>query len=152
MAPVYPYPNPYIPSEVEINVYEGGPASYYPTSSSYYYCDDPAGYYPYVPQCFTAWKQVTTSEPLAGNPIPAPAISQRDDDYRQLNAYADRFYHTDINNPGAREELKDLGKEVKTFRKTLVRKAYNTKDILKDTDDLKNRISAQQKELSQNKF
>ena len=39
-APVYPYPNPYVPPMVAP---QPGPV--------WYYCQNPAGYYPYVPAC-----------------------------------------------------------------------------------------------------
>ena len=31
------------------------------TSQSWYYCSDPAGYYPYVTQCNTGWQTVPAS-------------------------------------------------------------------------------------------
>jgi hypothetical protein len=46
-APVYPYPDPYAPPAA-------APPS--PAPTTYYYCDDPAGYYPYVPECRTPWR------------------------------------------------------------------------------------------------
>jgi hypothetical protein len=36
-----------------------GPA---PTGQ-YWYCDDPAGYYPHVTQCSAAWRAITTAPP-----------------------------------------------------------------------------------------
>ena len=52
-APVYPYPDPYQPPVV---VAPAPPAAQPP--AVYYYCDNPAGYYPYVPQCLTPWRTV----------------------------------------------------------------------------------------------
>lgn len=49
-APVYPYPDPYVPPQVVA----GAP----PAPSVYYYCDSPQGYYPYVAQCPTPWRTV----------------------------------------------------------------------------------------------
>lgn len=46
-APVYPYPNPYVPPSI--------PA---PTGPMWYWCPAPAGYYPYVAACSTAWQAV----------------------------------------------------------------------------------------------
>jgi hypothetical protein len=57
-APVYPYPDPYQPPVV---VAPGPPVSGPPVAQPpavYYYCDNPAGYYPYVPQCLTPWRMV----------------------------------------------------------------------------------------------
>ncbi len=50
-APVYPYPNPYVPPG--IGVY--GPGV---TVRFWYYCYNPAGYYPYVPYCYGPWHRV----------------------------------------------------------------------------------------------
>jgi hypothetical protein len=47
-APIYPYPDPYLPPTVA--------AAPRPT---YWYCNNPAGYYPYVPQCAVPWQPVT---------------------------------------------------------------------------------------------
>jgi hypothetical protein len=47
--PVYPYPDPYQPPAV---VAPPAPARLY------YYCDNPRGYYPYVPACRTPWRGV----------------------------------------------------------------------------------------------
>lgn len=56
-----PYPNPYLP-----------PAMALPPSSSppqyWYYCANPAGYYPYVAQCSVDWQQVQATQP----PVPPP--------------------------------------------------------------------------------
>jgi hypothetical protein len=50
-APVYPYPDPYVPPVVA-----AAPA---PTpGATWYYCDNPAGYYPYVAQCTAPWRPV----------------------------------------------------------------------------------------------
>jgi hypothetical protein len=47
--PIYPYPYPYAPPVV---VTPAPPAEYY------YYCANPPGYYPYVPECFGPWSEV----------------------------------------------------------------------------------------------
>ena len=47
-APVYPYPDPYIPPVVAAPV----------PQPSWYYCANPPGYYPYVPQCAVPWRPV----------------------------------------------------------------------------------------------
>jgi hypothetical protein len=63
--PYYGYPPPvvYAPPPV---VYAPPPVVYTPPAPSYvqqpaqtwYYCDNPQGYYPYVSACSTAWRQV----------------------------------------------------------------------------------------------
>ena len=58
---VEPYPDPYQPPVVVI------PAP--PTPPQYwYYCADPAGYYPYVAQCRVNWQRV----PATAQPAPPP--------------------------------------------------------------------------------
>jgi len=59
-TPVYPYPDPYQPPV--INVLPAPAAPQY-----WYYCADPAGYYPYVVQCRVGWRAVPAT------PAPAPA-------------------------------------------------------------------------------
>lgn len=57
-GPVYPYPDFYMPPENVI------PA---PTGVYWYYCQNPAGYYPYVGRCLVPW------QPLPPQPVPPPA-------------------------------------------------------------------------------
>jgi hypothetical protein len=71
-APVYPYPDPYQPPVVMVEQPSVSAAPVYappptqlaepvaaPTPSQYwYYCEEPAGYYPYVSQCPRAWQKV----------------------------------------------------------------------------------------------
>ncbi len=51
-APIYPYPNPYIPPVIAA-----------PQANMWYWCSAPAGYYPYVAQCSTPWQAVTPRPP-----------------------------------------------------------------------------------------
>lgn len=44
--PIYPFPDPYQPPAVGA------------TGQMYYYCDQPPGYYPYVPECRVPWRAV----------------------------------------------------------------------------------------------
>jgi hypothetical protein len=60
-APVYPYPDPYVPPVVTV---PAAPAS----APVWYYCSNPAGYYPYVPECPLPWQQVAATATA-----PAPA-------------------------------------------------------------------------------
>ena len=46
-APIYPYPNPYVP-----------PVIVQPQPNYWYYCNNPAGYYPYVADCLVPWQPV----------------------------------------------------------------------------------------------
>lgn len=56
-APVYPYPDPYLPPAV---IAPPAPAV---AQQYWYYCPKPAGYYPYVPRCTTAWQAVPANPP-----------------------------------------------------------------------------------------
>lgn len=71
-APIYPYPDPYVPPQLVGGAppavvavapppaAPGAPpaAAAPPAPSLYYYCDNPPGYYPYVTQCPTPWRTV----------------------------------------------------------------------------------------------
>lgn len=59
-APVYPYPDPYQPPVVVSQ-----PA---PATPVWYYCGNPAGYYPYVPRCAIPWQTVPAAPSAAGPP------------------------------------------------------------------------------------
>lgn len=55
-APVYPYPDPYTPPVVAVAPpVAPAPA---PAAQNWYYCANPQGYYPYVPQCAVPWQAV----------------------------------------------------------------------------------------------
>ena len=56
-VPVYPYPDPYLPSDWAAPPPPAGEAM--PAAGSYwYFCPASNGYYPYVPSCPTGWQQV----------------------------------------------------------------------------------------------
>ena len=59
-APVYPYPDPYVPPVVVVPAQpEPPPFPAPPPAANYwYYCPNPPGYYPYVPNCPTNWTPV----------------------------------------------------------------------------------------------
>lgn len=51
-APIYPYPDPYLPATV-------APPPPGPTPApTWYYCPKPQGYYPYVGECTVPWQPV----------------------------------------------------------------------------------------------
>ena len=56
-APAYPYPD----AVADYYVAGAGPA---PGGATWWYCANPAGYYPYVPACPTPWR------PVAATPQP----------------------------------------------------------------------------------
>jgi hypothetical protein len=56
-APVYPYPDPYQPPVIV------APAEPPPPPQYWYYCPNPQGYYPYVPQCPSPWQKVPAAAP-----------------------------------------------------------------------------------------
>jgi hypothetical protein len=58
-APVYPYPDPYVPPPVVVApVAPPAAASAPPPAQYWYYCDSAGGYYPYVPVCPSGWRPV----------------------------------------------------------------------------------------------
>lgn len=61
-TPVYPYPDPYLPPGVAVV-----PA---PAGQVWYYCGNPPGYYPYVPQCAMPWQLVQPGAALPPPPSP----------------------------------------------------------------------------------
>lgn len=62
-APVYPYPDPYLPPAPPV-VVAPPVQNPLPPAQYWYYCPDPEGYYPYVPQCRVPWERVPASPPL----------------------------------------------------------------------------------------
>ena len=65
-VPVYPYPDPYTPPVV-VQAPPTAPAPpavpAQPQAQVWYYCERPAGYYPYVPACPSGWKTVPATPP-----------------------------------------------------------------------------------------
>lgn len=61
--PIYPYPT-YIPPAIVVQ--QAPPVSTgLPPASSWYYCDNPQGYYPYVASWNGAWREVSATPPPA---------------------------------------------------------------------------------------
>lgn len=63
-----PYPAsapPYPPSGPQASPAQQASAGA-PPPQFWYYCDDPKGYYPQVPNCPTAWHEVSATPPTAG--------------------------------------------------------------------------------------
>lgn len=62
--PLYPYPYPYpypyyYPYYAPPSAYAPSPPTpIAPQAQSWYYCDNPKGYYPYVNSCRSGWRQV----------------------------------------------------------------------------------------------
>jgi hypothetical protein len=55
-APIYPFPT-YVPPAIVVQQPPPVPTGL-PPAQSWYYCDNPAGYYPYVAACNGGWRQV----------------------------------------------------------------------------------------------
>lgn len=75
-APIYPYPNPYVPGTVTVVNTEPtvpAPPAQAPETQYWYHCKAPDGYYPYVPHCPGGWTKVpTTPAPTPSQPTVAP--------------------------------------------------------------------------------
>jgi hypothetical protein len=54
-APIYPYPDPLVPAAAPPAPVAAPGVNYW------YYCQNPAGYYPYVPACPAPWVPVPAS-------------------------------------------------------------------------------------------
>ncbi|HEV2212793.1 MAG TPA: hypothetical protein VGS99_05560 [Gammaproteobacteria bacterium] len=80
-APVYPYPDPYVPPTVIVQAVPAAPAAspvpppppgaaaVPPAPLYWYYCPTAQNYYPYVTQCPVDWQQVpATQAPPAATP------------------------------------------------------------------------------------
>jgi hypothetical protein len=69
-APIYPYPG-YVADEYVDDYsddYDGG--------QYWYYCQNPAGYYPYVQRCGNPWQPVPPTPPPPGGYGPPPGYQQ----------------------------------------------------------------------------
>ena len=73
-APVYPYPDPYVPSTVIVQQAPppDAPPAGAPAPAYWYYCASAQNYYPYVTQCPMGWEQVpaTPAAPVTAPPPP----------------------------------------------------------------------------------
>lgn len=157
-APIYPHPDPYTPSTV---IVESSPIIVRTAQPHYWYCSNPEGYYPYVPLCYSAWTKVVATATVVETPAPiaapsAPiqppaaepvAESQADPDYQNLNAFAIEFTKIKSSDPQASTKLKNLERKVETFRKDLFNRDYNAMEVLRDTEDLKEKIAEQRQSL-----
>ncbi|MGH8127888.1 MAG: hypothetical protein ACRETC_05905 [Gammaproteobacteria bacterium] len=79
-APIYPYPNPYVPGNVVV-VNNPPPAPVAPTQAPiqyWYHCAAPDGYYPYVPECPGGWTKVPATPPgVTAQPTMSPPQATR---------------------------------------------------------------------------
>ena len=57
-VPVYPYPDPYVPSTVIVQQAPPPVPTAAPAPAYWYYCASAQNYYPYVTQCPVGWEQV----------------------------------------------------------------------------------------------
>jgi hypothetical protein len=64
--PIYPYPT-YVPPAV-VGMQPPPVPSGMPPVQSWYFCDNPQGYYPYVASCNGAWHEVPAGGPPAASP------------------------------------------------------------------------------------
>jgi hypothetical protein len=76
--PVYPYPYPVyssppvvIQQTPPVYIQQDAPTPAAAPQQYWYYCENPKGYYPYVPQCSQAWLKVVPS-PAPSSSGPAP--------------------------------------------------------------------------------
>ncbi len=60
-VPIYPYPT-YVPPAIIVQQAPPVPTGL-PPAQFWYYCDNPAGYYPYVAACNGQWREVPATPP-----------------------------------------------------------------------------------------
>jgi len=60
-APIYPYPT-YVPPAIVVQQPPPVPTGL-PPAQSWYFCDNPQGYYPYVASCNGPWREVPATTP-----------------------------------------------------------------------------------------
>lgn len=146
-APIYPYPDPYTPPTVVVET--APPAAIAAPPNYTYYCANPAGYYPYVTQCYGAWQRVE-SAPVPAQPpqIIVSSDSQRDLDNRQLDAYNAEFQNIPTASGHAGRALRDLAKRIEVFRQSLFHRNYNAMDMLSATEGLEHRVNERIERLS----
>ena len=144
-TPIYPYPDPYTPPTVIVQPVPAAPVGVAPSYT--YYCSNPAGYYPYVAQCYNTWQRVV---PVASQPAPVavPNVGLRERDDRELNELATEFEALDLNSRHARAALTSINKQVEAFRQELYKRDYNAMDILHDAESLQHRIQEKKENLS----
>ena len=68
-VPVYPYPDPYLPSDWDAPPPPAGAAVAAP-GSYWYFCPASNAYYPYVPSCPSGWQQVP-AQPAGAQAAPS---------------------------------------------------------------------------------
>ena len=152
-SPVYPYPDPYTPPTVIVETTPASPTVVAPPSNVYY-CPNPAGYYPYVPQCYTPWQKVASPEtvvqPQPASPAPtivAPGENQYTADEQKLDGFRAEFEHLRLEGERASLPLRTLARKVEGFREALYTRNYNAMRILKRTEELQKTIAAQRQRL-----
>jgi hypothetical protein len=61
--PAYYYPPPaYYPPQPVVVAPQPAPPTISPQAQTWYYCDNPQGYYPYVSSCYSGWRQVPAQQ------------------------------------------------------------------------------------------
>ncbi|HEY4126845.1 MAG TPA: hypothetical protein VGN70_02230 [Gammaproteobacteria bacterium] len=75
-VPVYPYPDPYVPSDFAAPppppTPDDEPAPAAATDQFWYFCPASNAYYPYVPACPTGWQQVPANSSPEAQAPPQP--------------------------------------------------------------------------------
>jgi hypothetical protein len=71
--PVYPYPA-YVPPAYDVQPPPPPAPAGMPPAQSWYFCDNPSGYYPYVASCSTPWREVPQTPPPGSAPDAPPPV------------------------------------------------------------------------------
>jgi len=125
------------------------------------YCPSPAGYYPQVSACYTAWQQVVAPQPALA-PIQQPPVAAQpqaqaqppsqpilnsptpthDLDDRQVEAFGAEFSSINQRDETASDHLRDLESRTETFRQSLATRPYSTTDVQEDLAKLQHNMAA----------
>ena len=170
-SPVYPYPDPYTPPAVAVVT---APAPIVAAPNSVYYCSNPAGYYPYVSQCYGRWSQVVTSAapgttvvvqgqqapsvapaapqatpelPVAPHSVAATHSKGEESDRHELNTLTTEFQNIDLTGQRAQIRLGELQQKIEAFRSSLYKRSYNAMEVLKHTEELAHRVAEEKEAL-----
>lgn len=158
-APIYPYPNPYVPPAIIVEQ----PIAPTVVPSGYYYCVNPQGYYPYVAECAQPWQKVLANGAVEAVPplsppspppvviqepppqpfssVDLPALTTRQQDDRKLDGFGSEFAAMDVSDTRTVKKLKNLQARVEAYRQSLFDRDYNAMDLLRDTEKLQHQIA-----------
>jgi hypothetical protein len=147
-SPSYPFPDPAaaVPTDAAPVVVETPAPVAAPAADAqavnHYYCPDPVGYYPSVPQCNAEWQKVD-SDPSTGAPINETQAA----DAQEFQTLSSMFDAIDPTGQQAPAKLSELTNEISAYRQALYRRAYNAMALLEKAEILQHHVTEMQNSL-----